>query len=226
MDEFKLKQRLSNLLPHCAVLLLHTAVINKINNQAYRYRDMTVFARDTQWFVDNDYCDLFINLYDAYCANEEARMPVVMYAFENLGINTPTNIATKYTIKAALLLLTRGYVNSKELFVAAVDANNLPLVEAIYHGGFATTQISPYDLPTGARLDYMERGLNIAYGDSLIQFLLAHGLLTEVQLGVEIYDPYEVFSAGPVYDNVDFHEHIIEHEDINHHGYTKLLKYT
>ncbi|AMN83601.1 hypothetical protein D5b_00172 [Faustovirus] len=210
---YKLTQRLHNLVPHCYSLLLQVALEGKIINTLINYYDID-FANDVKWFTEHQFWDAFVDLYRRFDITKSA----CLYRLKN------DVIAKHYPVEAVLLLIKRGYGDSQAIFTAAVEANNLPLVKAIHDGGFKTAKILPYDLPTDARLDYMERGLNLTHGDSLAQFLVSVGLLYEIPTCIS-YDPYDAFGGGPIssfdpsFDYIDddhsttFKDHIYAHED-------------
>lgn len=202
--DYKLRQRLRNLLPHCNTILLTVALENKIKHLPVAH--IAIFIHDIKWCIKDKYYDLFMQLY---------------HARENTYVirHTPEDIVKNYPLEFVMMILSRGYVKSTDLFTAAVEAENLPVVKAIHHGGYKTAQITIFDLPSAARLDYMERGIGIdANSESMCQFLSAAGLLLEGAVG-DSYDPYNTTgwgagSFGYTYSNDDFRDHVFENESV------------
>jgi hypothetical protein len=217
-DKYKTRQQLARIIPHCPSLVLYTALVNKINNENYQWNRS--FSNDVKWFIKNNYYDLFMNLYHIY---ETKSGP-------NYLSHTPETIVSSYPAEIALMIMLRGYVKSEDLFTAAVGANNLQLVKAIHTGGFKTAKVLPFDLPSEARLDYMEKGLNMKHGDSMVEFLVSVGLLHEAPIA-ESFNPYDAFSYGPVssfdsvYDNTEFHSYVYENENLCNYDNTRMLRY-
>ncbi|AIB52016.1 hypothetical protein E24_00322 [Faustovirus] len=202
--DYKLHQRLLRILNHCPSLLLAECYKLKTNISMYNIRHYLA------WFVDNEFHDLCVEL----TTHTHSHTPAPIR-------NTERNLICWMPTVVCIKLIKSNIMDSKKTFSCAVEENKLELVKAIHKGGLPTGKIIDLDIPSAARLDYMERGLNIRTEENkfgkLMDYLVANNLIYRSDYN-NSYDPYNTFGYNTSshydtqYDNSIFMDYVLEHE--------------
>ncbi|SME64981.1 Hypothetical protein FSTVST1_288 [Faustovirus ST1] len=216
--DYKLHQRLLRILNHCPSLLLAECYKLKTNISMYNIRHYLT------WFVDNEFHDLCVEL----TTHTHSRTPAPIR-------NTERNLVNWMPTVVCIKLIKSNIMNSKKAFSCAVEENKLELVKAIHKSGLPTGKIIDLDIPSAARLDYMERGLNLHTEENkfgkMMEYLVANNLIYQSDHS-DSYDPYNTFGYNTSshydtqYDNSIFMDYVLEHEtELDNYDRSHPLRY-
>jgi hypothetical protein len=219
--EYKQRQRLLKIIPHCPSLLIAKLIECKFQHDLINIYSV---KSDLKWFLGNKFYDLAAEIYNKIY---KQRGP------NKWGVESA--LVRWAPVEMCIKLIKTYNFDHKKLYMRGVEENKLELVKAIVALGWQLPKILELDLPSTTRLKNMERGLNMATTDhtsfdDMIEYLVANNLIHQFEHG-DSYDPYSTFGYDTSshydtgYDNSIFMDHVLEHETEIHDAIDKARRY-